>query len=409
MLLRFRIRKLFYNIGFLNVNWAFGDQRAINRFRSIPALGLLVLFSACTSVGPGRKAIENAAVQSEIQGIQIVEVTDAVARSLRTEDSVAGFADTLGNAQPVGMIVGRGDVLEISIWEAPPAALFGNAIQTGSVIQTSRTTTLPEFLVGPTGGISVPFAGNIKVSGRTLPQIEQTIVERLRGKAHMPQVIARLVQNATANVTVVGDVNKSTRVSLTPKGETLLDVLAAAGGTKQPVDKMTVQISRSGTIQKMALQTVIDQPRHNIILRSDDVVTAIFQPYSFTVLGASGRNEEIRFEGTGLTLAQAMGRLGGLQDSRADAKGVFLFRWEDPKLIGQQLENREITKQSDIPVIYQVNMKDPAVFFAMQHFEMRDSDVIFVANSSASEIQRFANIIASTVLPLVSLENSISR
>jgi polysaccharide biosynthesis/export protein len=369
--------------------------------------GSLALLSACTSVGPGRKAIENAPSQSAIQGIQIVEVTDPVARSLQRKNLSEGFAETLGTAMPVGMIVGRGDVLEVSIWEAPPAALFGNTVQTGGVVQTSKTNTLPEFLVGPSGSISVPFAGVLKVSGKTLPQIEQDIVARLRGKAHLPQVIVRLVRNATANVTVVGDVKNSTRVALTSKGETLLDALAAAGGTQQSVDKMTVQISRNGTIQKMALQDVIDQPRQNIILKANDVVTAVFQPFSFTVLGASGRNEEIRFEGTGITLAQAMGRLGGLQDNRADPKGIFLFRWEDPALLDVKFDESVTNNGGRVPIIYQINMKDPAVYFAMQHFDMRDSDVIFIANSPVTEIQRFANIIASTVLPVASLQNSV--
>jgi polysaccharide export outer membrane protein len=376
---------------------------------SVLLSGLILSLSACASSGPGRKAIEKAPAQSEIQGIQIVPVTDSVARSLKVNTQTPGFAETLGNAPPVGMVIGRGDVLEISIWEAPPAALFGTTVQTGSSIQTSRTTTLPEFLVGPSGSISVPFAGVVNVSGRTLPQIEREIVARLRGKAHLPQVIARLVRNATANVIVVGDVNNSTRVPLTPKGETLLDALAAAGGTRQPVEKMTVQISRDGAIQRMALQDVIDEPRQNIILRSDDVITAVFQPYSFTVLGASGRNEEVRFEGTGITLAQAMGRLGGLQDGRADAKGVFLFRWEEPKLLNGPIDPSLPKKDGKIPVIYQINMRDPEVFFAMQNFDMRNADVIFVANSSITEIQRFAGIVASTLLPIASLENSISN
>lgn len=387
------------------------NKNALMRWIYLVILGgLATALSACTAVGPGRKAIENAPSRAtSIKGIQIVEVTDTLARSLKVTGKKQGFAETLGNTAPVGMVVRSGDVLEISIWEAPPAALFGNSVQTGSVIQTSRTTTLPEFLVGPPGNISVPFAGVIDVSGKNLPQIEREIVARLAGKAHLPQVIVRLVRNATANVTVVGDVNNSTRVALTPKGETVLDALAAAGGTRQPVEKMTIQISRNGEVYKMALQDVIDRPQHNVILRADDVVTATFQPFSFTVLGASGRNEEVRFEGTGITLAQAMGRLGGLQDNRADARGVFLFRWEDPQYLDRRIDDGVTVNDGRIPVIYQINLRDPQVFFAMQNFDMRSGDVIFIANSPTTEVQRFASIVASTLLPLVSLENSLSN
>ena len=81
----------------------------------------------------------------------------------------------------------------------------------------------------------------------------------------------------------------------------------------------------------MAARDLVSDPSQNIVLQRDDVVTASFQPYTFTVLGAAGKNDEIRFEGIGLTLSQALGRIGGLQDDRADARGVFLFRSERPE------------------------------------------------------------------------------
>jgi hypothetical protein len=60
------------------------------------------------------------------------------------------------------------------------------------------------------------------------------------------------------------------------------------------------------------------------------VSTAFYQPFSFTALGASGKNDEINFEAPGISLTQALGRIGGVQDSRADVKGVFVFRFEEP-------------------------------------------------------------------------------
>jgi polysaccharide export outer membrane protein len=44
-----------------------------------------------------------------------------------------------------------------------------------------------------------------------LRQIEQTIVARLRGKANQPQAIVRIARNATANVSVVGEVGSAGR------------------------------------------------------------------------------------------------------------------------------------------------------------------------------------------------------
>lgn len=378
------------------------------------ALSGAFLLSGCaaaglsTAVGPSRSAIvrEAAAVDKRVE---LIPVTNEVAQALSVEEPMRGFADTLGDARPIGSVVGVGDVVEVTIWEAPPALLFGGGMMStkiGSDISSSRPGTLPETLIGSEGTISVPFAGQIPAAGRTLRQIEQSIVARLRGKANQPQAVVRVVRNATATVSVLGEVQSSGRVPLTPKGERLLDILAAAGGTKQSPERITVQLSRGDTTATMPLAAVIQDPRQNIILRKDDVVTAIYQPYTFTVLGAAGRNEEVRFESTGLTLSQALGRIGGLQDMRADPRGVFVFRMETAEHL-RKLGRAVPPNVVQVPVVYQVDLKEPQTYFAAQRFAMRNSDVVYVSNSPAADFQRFVNILASSVLPGVSVVNSV--
>ncbi len=383
--------------------------------RAVLAAFSLVLLSGCaatglsSAVGPSRSAVFKAAADSQIAGMQVVPLTNVVAQRLSSFAPMPGIAETIGDARPVGTIVGVGDSLEITIWEAPPALLFGAGMfetRIQSAIQTSRPGTFPEAMVGPSGAITIPFAGQVPAAGRSLRQIEQTIVARLRGKANQPQAIVRIARNATANVAVVGEVNNAGRFPLTPRGERLLDVLAQAGGTKQPLERMTVQVTRGAATATMPLEAVVRDARHNIVLGRDDIVTAIFQPYSFVVLGAAGKNEEVRFEGTGLTLSQALGRLGGLQDARADPRGVFLFRWETPERM-EGLVASPLPAAERIPVVFQVDLKQPETFFAAQKFAMKDGDVIFISNSPASDLQRFVNLIASTVLPALSVTSTV--
>lgn len=359
--------------------------------------------AGCTAVGPTAHQIESAPATAAQRGLSVIQVTDQVAKAVNTADLPGNFADRIGNATPIGTRVGVGDTLEVTIWEAAPAALFGTAILDtgiGSGVATSRPNTLQGIMVGPAGTITIPFAGQVPAAGHTLREIEQDIVRRLQGRAHLPQAMVRIAHNSTANVTVLGDVKSPQRVPLTPRGERVLDVIAEAGGTSQPIDKMTIEVVRGGIVQRMAARDLVRDPRQNIILRSDDVVTVLYQPYSFTVMGATGRNDEVRFEGVGLTLAQALGRVGGLQDMRADPRGVFLFRWEKPQLLGSLAQNAQPNADGMVPVIYQADLKQPATFFAAQHFRMRDGDVIYVSNSRVAELQRFVNIVSSSILPV---------
>lgn len=320
-----------------------------------------------------------------------------MAPQFRRSEPWPPFASILADVRPVGTTVGIGDALEVTIWEAPPATLFGGAAydtRIGTGTSAARSSALPELLVGPDGTITIPFAGRIQANGRTLAQIQDTIVSRLRGKANSPQAMVRLVRNATATVTVMGDVGQSARLPLTPAGERLLDALAAVGGVKQPVNLVTIQVSRGGTSHRMVLSDIIEKSENNIVLAKDDVVTALYQPYSFTVLGAAGRNDEIRFEAFGITLSQALGRIGGLQDGRANPRGVFLFRWEEPEVAGGARR----------PVIYSFDLKDPAVYFLAQQFRVSDRDMIYITNSPVAELQRFIGIVSQTILPISAIE-----
>ncbi|MEO8723084.1 MAG: polysaccharide biosynthesis/export family protein [Sphingobium sp.] len=361
--------------------------------------------SMMTGAGPSSRAV-NGAKDGRIAeaNINIIDVTDSVARRIVDSNHAVLFSEILGDGYPVGSIVGKGDVLDIAIWEAPPAALFGSMGGDPSLTSLSSAahgTSLPTQMVNSDGMVTIPFVGALPAAGRTLRQLEHDIASRLSRMAHEPQVVVRLLGNASSNVTIVGDVANSARVPLTARGERLLDILAAAGGVKQPVGKMTIQITRGDKVTSLPLETVIRDPRQNIRLQPDDVVTAFYQPYSFTALGATGRNEELPFESTGITLAQALGRVAGLQDQRADVKGVFIFRLEDPSALDSATrQSAKTTPDGKVPIIYRINMKDPATFFIAQSFSMRNKDVLYISNAPLADVQKFVNVISSTIFPL---------
>lgn len=378
----------------------------------LPAIG--VVLGGCagssnwfSSSGPGRMEIIEANQSRSSSNIQIVDVNEQVARKQLSSKKRTLFSDSLAQAQ-ASYVIGSGDVIEVSIWEAPPAALFGStALDPRLGPSTTRATAFPEQMVNVEGFISIPFAGQIQAAGRTPLQIEAEITKKLTGKANQPQVLVRTIRNNTANVTVVGEVANSLRMPLTAKGERLLDALAAAGGVRQPVNKMTLQVSRAGQVLAMPLESVIRDPKQNIVLQPGDVVTSMFQPLSFTVLGATGKNEEVNFEAQGISLAQALARAGGLQDARADAQGVFLFRFEAPdalESVGKAVANAD----GRIPVVYRLDMKDPATFFTAQSFPVQNKDVLYVSNAPAAELQKFLNILTSSIYSITAIGTAVN-
>jgi len=359
--------------------------------------------------GPSRdQVLEHDTVR--IEGIELIDVDDALANKLSTLKKPGLFSDIFPNTSANNYWIGPGDAIEISVWETPPAMIFGVGTATSSLgpvtTMATQLVTFPPQMVAPEGTITMPFAGRISVKGRTTQQIEEDIIERLRGKANQPQVLVRLAKNSTSIATIVGDVNNSILMPLTPKGERLLDALAVGGGTKQAINRTAIQLSRGNTTAMMPLDAIIRDPRQNITLKPGDVVTALFQSQSFTVLGATGKNDEIPLEAQGISLAQALARSGGLNDSRADARAVFIFRFEDASVVNV---DHPVKKAADgtVPVVYQIDFRDPAAFFVTQNFPVQNRDVIYVANAPAVEFGKFLRLLVSVALPAVSINNSV--
>lgn len=367
---------------------------------------LAPMLSGCAGflpgVGPSRAKIAATKAPVGAASIQVIEVDDAVTRKLLALRTQHLFSETLHGSSGAVRVTGPGDVLEVSIWEAAPATLFGATAQNvPGMISTSHATTLPEQMVDDEGFITVPFAGRIAATGKTLEKIEQDIVSRLAGKANQPQVLVRRTHNQSANATVVGEVNSSTRVPLVPGNERLLDALAAAGGVRQPVNKTTIQVTRADNVYSLPLETIIRDPRQNVTLLPGDVVTALFQPFSFMALGATGKNDEVNFETQGITLSQALARAGSLIDQRSNPKGLFIFRFDPVGALDWPHQPVKTTPEGLVPVVYHVDLSNPSSFFVMQSFPIENRDILYVSNAPANELQKFLNLLFTVAYPVL--------
>jgi polysaccharide export outer membrane protein len=403
---------------FLQMNFDEGLHGRVGR-----CLGYLLLMSvtACSTLAPGAGGPTSAAI-NKAEGvvvadapIKVVDITGSLARKVMAAHKQTPLSLALGDAAPTETLIGAGDLLQVTIMEAPPAVLFGgnrsfgaSSVTGGEMVGSS--STIPELMVDENGRIRLPFAGSIVAAGRTPQQVERQIASRLQGMAHDPQVSVRIAQNMSSTVAVIGEVGKSGRVPITPTGERLLDVISSAGGASQPVGKIMVQVSRRGQVAAQPLEEIIRDPAQNIRVGRDDVVTLHYQPFSFTALGAAGRSGEIDFESTGLTLANALGRVGGLRDDRANPRGAFIFRFEEPKAVDPAVAAvSPRTPDGRIPIIYRADLRAPATLFAAQHFPMRDEDILYIASAPVSDLQRFVNILSSMAFTFIGLGEAIPR
>ncbi|XIA64877.1 polysaccharide biosynthesis/export family protein [Bradyrhizobium sp. TZ2] len=296
-------------------------------------------------------------------------------------------------------VVGVGDVLNISIFEAAPGGLFTPGQSAGA--RLGNFVDLPAQAVDQKGSIYVPYAGEIPAAARTIPQIQQAVVTRLQNRAIEPQVVISLNQQHSSVVSVLGDVNTPGVLSLNSVGERLLALIARAGGPKFEAIESYVTLQRDGKRVKVLLSRVVHDPRENIFIRPNDVIFVTREAPTFTALGALnqnvfGFNSEIPFDVETLTLAQAMGKAGGLNDQQSDPSEIYVYRYEDRPFLEKLGVDLTRFTFDRIPTIYRLNLRDPSGMLLAAGFQMRSKDVMYVANARVVDYYKLLLLINNT-------------
>ncbi|KQR77955.1 hypothetical protein ASG03_16535 [Rhizobium sp. Leaf341] len=367
----------------------------LTKFTSLSLAVVCLTTTSCTvmpSSGPSSANILQEAKDS-YSPYTLIPVTPGII-SLLSSGMETQLAAKLGNARKrSSSIIGVGDTVVVSIWEASPDGLFSGGSAKGA-------TQIPEQPVSESGTISVPYAGTVQAANRTPQQVKAAIENALARIAIQPQVLVSVVENVSNTVTVTGEVARSGRIALSPRGEKLLDVIAMAGGPRIESHQLSVQITRGQRTETIPMEGLISDPSENIYVQSDDVIALIRQPRSFTVFGAATSNASIQFDESQLFLNQALAKVGGLNDERANARGVFIYRTEPTALVQRLVPGKFASAGPTTNVIYQIDLKDPSGFFLLKSFSLKNRDLIFIANSSLAEVRKFATLVSSTTAPV---------
>lgn len=281
---------------------------------------------------------------------------------------------------------GVGDTVSVTIFEAAAGGLF---IPAEASVRPGNFVTLPNQAVDNNGNISVPYAGNIRAKDRTPVQVQQAIVEALKNRAIEPQAVVSLVDQRTSLVTVLGEVNKPAVLPAVPAGEHILDSIARAGGPKAAGYDTMVMLEREGHRAMATFGALVYQPANNIYAHPGDTIYVYNEPQTFLAFGASGTQGQFKFDAWRISLAEAVAKAAGLKDEQADPTFVFLYRGESREVLERLGIDCSQFSGPIIPVIYNVNLRDPAGYFLATNFEIRNKDVIFTANAQSVETTKF--------------------
>lgn len=295
-----------------------------------------------------------------------------------------------------------GDTVGVSIYEAGGSPLFGGAggLSAGQPAAgtSAQSTTLPPQTIEPDGQILIPFVGRVRVTGSTPTQAAEEIARRLAAQTVRPQVIVSLVGNNSNAVSVGGEVNRAGLVTLSLRGERLLDVIAQAGGPRLSALETDVRVIRGKSAASIPLQQVLANPDDNIVVRPSDTIVLLRNPKSFVVMGAVSKVAQYPLDTERVTLAEGIARAGGAIDAYGNLAGIFLLRHEptalarsvmlaDQGAVDASYVQTEETRQLAGPqtrMIYRIDLTRSGGYFFAQNIALRDKDIVLVANAETA-------------------------
>lgn len=283
-----------------------------------------------------------------------------------------------------------GDVIQVTLFEAESGGLF---IPADAGARNSNALTLPNQQVSSVGTITVPYAGEINVAGRTIQAVQEDIRNRIEDRAIEPQVVITLISSPSAQVSVLGDVANPALVPIVPSSTRILDLIARAGGVQGKGEDAIVTLLRGGQSRSFKLAALLTNASENVFVRPGDTVYVKIDSRSYVVLGALTQNGTYRFDGERVNLTQAIGKAGGLVDIRANPGYVYIYREVDRATLRRLGGDETKFAEARIPVVFHANMADPATLFAANKFQVHSGDVIFVANADGYEVAKVVQLL----------------
>lgn len=367
--------------------------RKLSRFGLIAAVALSS--TACSLMptnGPAPASIKSSEAGSEASlPYSLVKVTPQVIQTL------AEFAPRLVDSNtkafrqaPNEIRFGIGDVVSVTIFEAAAGGLF---IPIEAGVRPGNYVTIPNQNVDNNGLISVPYAGTIRAKGRTPAEVQQSIVDALKNRAIEPQAVVTLVDQRTSLISVLGEVNTPNRFPANAAGEHILDAITRAGGPKGQGFDTWVMLERAGKRTTIPFGQLVYEPTNNIFVHPDDTIYVYREPQTFVAFGASGAQGQFNFDAWRISLAEAVGKAGGLNDSSADPASVFLYRGESREVAERLGVDTSRFPGPVIPIVYNVNFRDPSGYFMATKLQVRNKDVVYISNAHAVEAAKILNYI----------------
>jgi polysaccharide biosynthesis/export protein len=337
----------------------------------------------------------------------LVDLNDALLKILNDSAFTAASLGHLpaGPSATRSFSISPGDILAITVFESASGGIFNQQQSDQGAARTGATSTIPNQQVNANGDITVPFAGQVHVAGLTPEKASVLLESRLAKRALEPQVIVSVTERRSGLVSVLGDVSTPTRFAIDPGGITLLEAIARSGGTRGQGYETIVVLQRGGREYRSMLSSVVHNPSQNVQLAGGDVIFLSKEPQFVTIFGAlseaSGgqqNTKRVSFDGDVMSMSEALAKVNGLSDVRADPSKVFILRSVSKSALRRMGVDVSPFASEMVPTVFSINLKQTEGLFVANHLAMQNRDVIVAVDATYTDVTKLVTLFDSAIV-----------
>ncbi len=278
--------------------------------------------------------------------------------------------------------LGPGDIISIIVWDHPeltiPAGSFRTAEQAGTVVADDGT-------------IYFPYAGVVKVQGKTTGEVRKILSAKLARYIEQVQLDVRMVAFRSQQVYVVGEVNKPGIQQVTDIPMTVIEAVNRAGGFTPEADYSRVLLTRRGTTYLVNIQAMYDYgaTEQNALLENGDIINVADRSYNkIFVLGEVVRPGSQLMNKKRSTLAEALSDAGYISQTTSNPRWIYVMRGD-----------------TETPELFHLDSRLPDAMLLADRFPLRPRDVVYVDAAAVVRWQR----VVSNILPTATMLNVTSQ
>jgi polysaccharide export outer membrane protein len=283
-------------------------------------------------------------------------------------------------SEPRPYLIGSGDLLSILVWDHPELNIAAAGAQ---ALSSSGAQSPAAFVVDQQGMIQFPYVGAIKLSGLTELQARNLLAEKLLKSIKRPDITLRVLAFRSKKIYVDGEVKAPGNQVIDDVPMTLFEGITRAGGFLPTSDQSQITVARAGVSFPVNLPMLLKQGADvgRLMLAPGDVVRVPSREENkIIVLGEVNTPKALSMNNGSLTLAQALGETGGLNQLSASSRQVYVIR------------NANQTE----PLVFNLDAGSPIALAMAEQFELNARDIVFVDASGLARYNRIVSLILPT-------------